>query len=412
MAAKDPQSGDKPTEKPPWDPSVKIVDTTPELVLAKHRLGFPSLIALSFNICNSWAGVSSSMQIALLQGGPFALLYGFFITTSLYLCIALSLAELISVYPTSGGQYHFASILASNRFSRGISYVCGFISVINWEVIGAAVTIIPVMQILALWQYYHPSFQAKPWHKFVIYEAFGLFVTLYNNLVLPRALWTHNLGFALNMAMFVVVTVLLIVRPSSKAPDVFVWDTFVNLTGWPDGVCFLTSLVTPCIGYTGLDACLHLTEDVSLPKKVVPKSIVLTVVIGFITTLPFIVVMLYGIVDMNAMLAIQGYLPFEMYRMIWRSDAAAIAIIVSSIFLAFFILNAIVQTSSRMTWTFARDNGISFSRVFERMHPSLAVPLNAAILNWVVLSLYGLLFLVSEIGKRQIGVLNTSWHVY
>ncbi|KAH7482755.1 hypothetical protein FOMA001_g7416 [Fusarium oxysporum f. sp. matthiolae] len=396
----DPQSSDKATKEQPRDPSVRIVDTAPEFVLTKQKLGFPSLVALSFNICNSWAGVSSSMQIALLQGGPFALLYGFFVTTSLYLCIALSAAELISVYPTPGGQYHFASILAPRKFTKSISYVCGFISVINWEIIGAAVTIIPCMQILALWQYYHPSFQAKPWHQFVIYEAFGLFVSLYNNLILPKALWTHNLGFILNLTMLVVVTVLLIVRPFNKAPDVFVWNTFINLTGWSDGVCFLTSLVTTCFGFTGLDACLHLTEDVSSPKRVVPRSIVLTVVIGFITTLPYIVVLLYGIVDMNATLAIQGYLPFEMYKMIWRSDAAAIAIIISSIFLTFFILNAIMQTSSRMAWAFACDNGIVFSRVFERMHPNLVVPLNAAVLNWVVLSLCGLLFLVSKIGKH------------
>ncbi|KAH6962507.1 amino acid/polyamine transporter I [Ilyonectria sp. MPI-CAGE-AT-0026] len=362
-----------------------------------HRLGFINLIAVGFNVCNTWAGVSSSMQVALLQGGPAALLYGLFVTTSLYFSIALSMAELISVYPTAGGQYHFTSILAPDQVSKGLSYICGFITVISWEVIGATVTMVPSAQILALWQFYHPSFQAKSWHSFVIYEAFGLFVVLYNSLVLPRALWTHNLGFTLNMAIFVVVTVLLIVRPSHKAPDAFVWDTFINFTGWSDGVCFLTSLITSSFGFTGLDACLHLAEDVSSPKKVVPRTMILTVAIGFATTFPFIVVMLYGIVDINAILAIKGYLPLEIYRIIWRSDTAAIAITISSIVLTFFILNSIMQTSSRMTWAFARDNGIGFSHFFEKMHPTLEVPLNAAILNWVILSLCGVIYLVSKI---------------
>ncbi|KAM5344475.1 hypothetical protein ACJ41O_013011 [Fusarium nematophilum] len=308
MAAKDAHTTDKPCQssETPRDPSVKIVDTASEHVVVKQNLGFLNLIALAFNVCSSWAGVSASMQVALLQGGPAALLYGLFVSTSLYLSIALSMAELASVYPTAGGQYHFASILAPGRISRGSSYVCGFLIVISWEVIAATVTMIPSAQILALWQYYHPSFQAKQWHSFVIYEIFGLFVALYNNLVLPRALWTHNLGFILNMAIFVIATVLFIVLPSSKAPDTFVWDTFVNFTGWSDGVCFLTSLVTTSFGFSGLDACLHLAEDVSSPKKVVPRTIVLTVVIGFVTTLPFAAVMLYGIADMNAILAIQG----------------------------------------------------------------------------------------------------------
>ncbi|KAL6410767.1 Choline transport protein [Ilyonectria robusta] len=195
MAAIDTNATEKPCKvAAPRNPSVEVVDTASEVVLVKHRLGFLNLIAVGFNICNTLAGVSSSMQVALLQGGPAALLYGLFVTTSLYFSIALSMAELISVYPTAGGQYHFTSILAPDRVSKGLSYICGFITVISWEVIGATVTMVPSAQILALWQFYHPSFQAKSWHSFVIYEAFGLFVVLYNNLVLPRALWTHNLG--------------------------------------------------------------------------------------------------------------------------------------------------------------------------------------------------------------------------
>ncbi|KAH7124201.1 amino acid/polyamine transporter I [Dactylonectria macrodidyma] len=352
MAAIDAHATDKPCDavcEAPRDPSVKIIDTASEVVLAKNKLGFLNLIALGFNVCNSWAGVSSSMQAALLQGGPAALLYGLFVTTSLYLSIALSMAELASVYPTAGGQYHFTSILAPGRVSRGSSYVCGFVTMISWEVIGAAVTMVPSVQILALWQYYHPSFNAKPWHSFAIYEAFGLFVALYNNLVLPRALWTHNFGFTLNMVIYVIAIVLFIVRPSNKAPDAFVWDTFVNFLGWPDGVCFLTSLATTSFGCTGLDACLHLAEDVSSPKKVVPRTIVLNVAIGFATTFPFIVVMFYGIIDMNSILAIQGSASWSPVTMIWRSGTAALAIMISSIVLKFSILNAIMQTSSRMT---------------------------------------------------------------
>lgn len=101
MAAIDTYDTDKPCEavsEPHWDPSVKIIDTVSEVILVKHKLGFLTLIALDFDVCNSWAGVSPSMQVALLQGGPAALLYGLFITTSLYLSIAFSMAELAGVY--------------------------------------------------------------------------------------------------------------------------------------------------------------------------------------------------------------------------------------------------------------------------------------------------------------------------
>jgi len=63
----------------------------------KKYLGPFTIIAICFNICNSWAGVAGSMQIALLQGGPATLIYGMLLTTVLYLSIALTITELLNV---------------------------------------------------------------------------------------------------------------------------------------------------------------------------------------------------------------------------------------------------------------------------------------------------------------------------
>lgn len=48
------------------------------------------------------------------------LLYGIVIIFVLGGACALSMAEIASVYPTSGGQYHWTSILAPERASRGL----------------------------------------------------------------------------------------------------------------------------------------------------------------------------------------------------------------------------------------------------------------------------------------------------
>lgn len=153
-----------------------------------------TMIAVCFNICNSWAGVSGSMQIALLQGGPATLIYGMLLTTVLYLSIALTIAELSSVYPTAGGQYHFASILGPKRFTRAISYICGIITAFSWISIGAAIMIIPSTQIIALTSYYHPTYIPHKWHYFLIYQAMGLTVLFYNLWALKKLPRTHDVG--------------------------------------------------------------------------------------------------------------------------------------------------------------------------------------------------------------------------
>lgn len=160
----------------------------------KKQFGILTITSLAFVICNSWAGISGSLQLALLAGGPVTLVYGVLISSIVYICIALSLAELASVYPTAGGQYHFTSILAPDSINRGISYACGLVSLLSWIAIGSSVTLIPAQQIPALVATYSPSFVQHSWHVFLIYEGVALVVLAYNLFALKRTPWVHEIG--------------------------------------------------------------------------------------------------------------------------------------------------------------------------------------------------------------------------
>ncbi len=153
-----------------------------------------TMLAICFNICSSWAGLGTSVQIALLQGGPMTLIYGILLTTGIYLGIALLLAELASVYPTAGGQYHFTSILAPERTSRVFSYVCGFITNFSWIGMGAGVSIITAYQLVSLVNYYHQDALDHPWHVFLIYQALAIIVLLYNIFLIKSLPVTHTIG--------------------------------------------------------------------------------------------------------------------------------------------------------------------------------------------------------------------------
>ena len=161
---------------------------------AKKQFNAITLISMAFVICNSWAGVSASLQLALLAGGPVTLVYSIIISTSAYFAIAASLAELASVYPTAGGQYHFASILAPERARRLLSYACGLLSMFSWVAIGVAVTIIIAEQVMALVAANHEGFVTQPWQVFLVYEGVAFLALIYNVFALKRAPWTHSIG--------------------------------------------------------------------------------------------------------------------------------------------------------------------------------------------------------------------------
>lgn len=153
-----------------------------------------TLLSMAFVICNSWAGVASSLQLALLQGGAVTLVYSIIVGTTAYYAIAASLAELASVYPTAGGQYHFASILAPPRSRRWLSYTCGLVAMFSWVAIGATVTFIIAEQLIAGVAAIYEGYVPQRWHVFLIYEALALLVFFYNVLALKRAPWAHNIG--------------------------------------------------------------------------------------------------------------------------------------------------------------------------------------------------------------------------
>lgn len=77
-------------------------------------------ISAGWIICNSWAGIAATFALAIAQGGPSTLIYGPIVMCVLVGACAVSLAELASIYPTAGGQYHWVSILAPERWSRGL----------------------------------------------------------------------------------------------------------------------------------------------------------------------------------------------------------------------------------------------------------------------------------------------------
>lgn len=78
------------------------------------------IIGTGWNICNSWCGIAATIAIGITQGGTVTVLYGIFVILFMVGSSAASLGELASVYPTAGGQYHWASILAPKRVSRGL----------------------------------------------------------------------------------------------------------------------------------------------------------------------------------------------------------------------------------------------------------------------------------------------------
>lgn len=70
----------------------------------KRNFSTLSMLGLAFAILNTWTALSASLTLALPSGGSTAILWGLITAGVCNLCLASSLAEFLSAYPTAGGQ--------------------------------------------------------------------------------------------------------------------------------------------------------------------------------------------------------------------------------------------------------------------------------------------------------------------
>lgn len=61
-----------------------------------------------------------------MDGGPAGLLYGFLFVWVGYAAVVASMGELVSMWPTAGGQYHWTHRLAPRSWKNVLSYVTGW----------------------------------------------------------------------------------------------------------------------------------------------------------------------------------------------------------------------------------------------------------------------------------------------
>jgi len=342
------------------------------------------------------------MFLGFIAGGPVTIIYGVIISFFTVGCCALSMCELAARYPTAGGQYHWTYLLAPKSIRRGASYTTGIVNIFAWLATSASVCVILPQVILGMAAYWHPTYVPQPWQSFLLYQASNFLVLAYNLFVLRRAAFTHDIGMFLSLACFFTFFVACLARATPKSSTTFVWTTFVNEgSGWSNGIVFLTGMVNPHFMYVGIDGAVHLAEDALNARSAVPQALIATIIIGFVTTFPFVIAMFYCISD--PMGVVMSPLPiFAIWEQATKSGGGATAMSVLLAITGYFALNATQQTASRLTWSFARDNGLIFSNKIGTVDSKLGVPVWALFFNSAIVFVMGCIYLGSTTAFNSI----------
>jgi choline transport protein len=238
----------------------------------------------------------------------------------------------------------------------------------------------------------------KPYQVWLIYVAWTLiafFINAFMNDILNHVnraafIWSIG-GFAI-----VCITVLACASPNYASAE-FVFTEFINETGWPDGIAWLLGLLQGGFGITGYDAVAHMIEEIPNASVEGPKIMIYCVMIGTVTGFFFLMILLFvsggdakSIIESTA-----GPLVTILYNAT-SSKAGAVCLLMFPLGCILFAEIAIMTTSSRMTYAFARDGGVPWSKFFSKVHPRLGQPLNALMLAAGLTILFGLILIGSS----------------
>jgi len=109
----------------------------------------------------------------------------------------------------------------------------------------------------------------------------------------------------------------------------------------------------------------------------------------------------------NALTTPTGYPIIEILYQATGSKGGTTALMTLIVFLGLVAMFSTLASVSRLTWAFARDNGLPFSTFFGKVHPDLRIPLNSLILVSLIVMLLNLINLGSTTGFFAILSLNT-----
>ena len=289
--------------------------------------------------------------------------------------IVMSLAEMASMAPTSGGQYHWVSEFAPRRYQKFLSYFSGWMATTSWQadVAGASYLIGTLIQ--ATIAAYNPSYVPKRWQGTLFVFAIAAIEGSVNSLAvnqLPRIqkvmVFPHGLGW------MAVVVVLWVLAPHASAHDVFL--NFTSNGGWePIGVSLMVGQITSVYFLILSDSAAHLAEEVKTASKSVPRAMMwsffLNGIVGFIVLVTF----LFAIPDLDAALSTPtGYVVIYVFQQASYKGAIPLLVIIFCVVLTGCIdANA---STSRQTFAFARDGGLPGGRWLSKVSTVSTSPLH------------------------------------
>ncbi|KAJ5204225.1 uncharacterized protein N7498_005104 [Penicillium cinerascens] len=342
----------------------------------KRRFGFLSIVGFAMAELITWETVLTLFYQSLENGGPAGAFYGYVIACLSTLSTYTVISELASMAPIAGGQYYWVYMLAPLKYKKASSYLIGWLTSLAWIATIATETIFLGTMIEGLITLNSPDFPQQRWQNTLLAWA-SVAGTFFINVVVPGILPRFEIVMlVLHLAGFVGILATLLAMSPKRSAD-FVFHTSLNEGGWPtQGLSYCVGFIGNIATFVGADASVHMAEEVANAAVVIPRAIITGMTLNSVLGLAMMVTVLFCIGDVDHVLnSVTGFPFIQVFYDSTQSYAGASVMTALIIVLTGACSTGITTTASRMTWSFARDKGLPFSRFLSQVNHRTKVPI-------------------------------------
>ncbi|KAJ6492784.1 amino acid transporter [Mycena vitilis] len=361
-------------------------------------------------------GLAAPIATSLAAGGPVTIIWGWVCVSLLTLPLACSLGEMCAKYPTSAGAYYWCFRLASPQRRLLFSWINGWLTMVGVWTISLSVNFGTAQLIVAGAGIYLPDWIVQSWHTFQSTRTFttvAVIFCVFLNPILPTidiisAYWTL-------LGVIVILVCVSVKAAAGRHSAAFALGQFDPApSGWTPGWAFFIGLLPPgetpqpllfsvltSLAYTfaAIGMIASMAEEARDPSTNLPRAMVWSIPIGFITGVLFLLPILFALPDIATLISVSGGQPVGlMCELMMGSKGGGFGLWFIIFGIGMFCAISISCAASRATWSFARDAAIPFHHTFSKVNTKLSggIPLNAILLSTAIQLLLGLIYLGSS----------------
>lgn len=274
---------------------------------------------------------------------------------------------------------------------------------------GATNNFVAANFVLGVAQLNNPGFTIERWHTVLVTYLVTL-VAAVSNIAIPSGLNKIS-RFILywNISAFLICFITILSTNKEKNSASFVFSEFQNQTGFSAPYAAIIGLTQAMFGMCCYDAPAHMTEEIHQARKRAPQAIVMSVVIGTVTGLMFLIALCFCMGDLEETASTPTGVPVIAIFYHSTGSIAAASTLASLIsVVAIVCANSLMAEGSRAIYAFARDHGLPFSRVFSKVSPKKQVPINAVVLTGLVQVAFNSIYFGTSTGFTTVILIATE----